>query len=62
MPLLEKFATLSETSLYKLIIEMAPKSYKVVIIPEKLLKGVQCIPTLSKIINLSLNTGKVHEV
>ena len=60
---LEKSATLSETNLYKLIMEMATKSFEIDIIPTKLLKRVlkHCIPTLTKIINLSLDTRKFHE-
>ena len=58
MPKLEKFASLSEINLYKLIMEMTTKSCETDI-PIKLLKRVlkHCTPALNKIINLYLNTG-----
>ena len=63
VPKLEKFATLSEKNLYKLIMEMPTKLCEIGIIPTKLLKRVpkHCIPTLTRIINLSPNRGKFHE-
>ena len=60
---IKKLATLSKTDLYKLIIEMATKWCEIDIIPTKLQKSMlkHCIHTLTKIINLPLNTGKFHE-
>ena len=45
VPKLEKFATLSETNLYKLIMEMAMKSCEIDIILTKLLKSAQALHT-----------------
>ena len=62
MPKLDNFTTMSETNLHQFIMEMPKKSCEIDTIPTELLKKVlkHCMPTLTKLINLSLNTEKYH--
>ena len=62
-PPLNKFSTLSESQLYKIIMEMSSTTCKLDIIPTKFLKKVlsHCIPALTKVVNLSLSTGHFYE-
>ena len=54
---------MSETNLYKFIMEMPTKSCEIDTITTKLLQKVlkHCMPTLTKIINLSLNMGESQD-
>ena len=58
-PALQRFATLTEDQLCKVIMDMPTKSCELDIISTKLLKQVlhSCIPAIMKIINLSLDKG-----
>ena len=58
-PALQRFNTLTEDQIYKVIMDMPTKSYELDIISTKLLKQVlySCIPAIMKIINLSLDKG-----
>ena len=57
------FTAVSDTNLYKLIMKMPTKLFELHTIPTKLLKKIlkHCMPTLTKIVNLSLNTGEFHD-
>ena len=59
IPPLNKFSTLPESQLYKIIMEMPSTTCQLDIIPTKFLKKVimHCIPALTKVVNLSLSLG-----
>ena len=59
IPQLNKFSTLSETQLYKIIMEMPSRTCELDIIPMEFLKEVllHCIPSITKVVNLSLSMG-----
>ena len=63
IPLLNKFSILSETQLYKIIMEMPSTTCEVDIIPTEFLKKVlmHCIPAKTKVVNLSLSLGHFFE-
>ena len=58
-PALQRFTTLTEDQLYKVIMDMTTKSCELDIIPTGLLKQIlkNCIPAITKIINISLDKG-----
>ena len=59
-PALWGFTTLTEDQLYKVIMNMPTKSWKLDIISSGLLRQIlhSCIPAIMKIINLSLDKGR----
>ena len=59
IPPLNKFPILTESQLYKTIMEMPSTTCELDIISTKFLKKVltHCIPALTKVVNLSLRTG-----
>ena len=62
-PPLNKFSTLSESQLYKIIMEMSSTTCELDIIPTKFLKKVlsHFIPAITKVVNLSMSTGHFFE-
>ena len=54
---------LSETQLYKVIMEMPSTTCELEIIPTEFLKKVlmHCIPAITKVVNLSLSSGHLFE-
>ena len=60
---LKKFSILSETQLYKKIMEMPSTTCELDIIPTEFLKKVlvHCIPTITKAVNFSLCLGHFFE-
>ena len=62
-PPLNKFSTISESQLYKIIMEMSSTTCELDIIPTQFLKKVltHCIPAITKVVNLSLSTGHFFE-
>ena len=63
IPLLNKFSMLSETQLYKTIMEMPSTTCELDIIPTQFPKKVlmHCIPAITKVVNLSLSSGHFFE-
>ena len=63
IPPLNKFSTLPESQLYKIIMEISSTTCELDIIPTKFLKKVlmHCIPALTKVVNLSLSLGHFFE-
>ena len=63
IPQLNKFSILSETQLYKIIMEMPSTTCELDIIPTEFLKKVlmHCIPAITKVVNLSLSLGHFFE-
>ena len=59
VPQLNRFSTLSESQLYRIIMEMPFRTCELDIIPTEFLKKVlvHCIPAITKVVNLSLNMG-----
>ena len=59
IPPLNKFSILSETQLYKIIMEMPSTTCELDIISTEFLKKVltHCIPAITKVVNLSLSSG-----
>ena len=56
-PALQRFTTLTEDQLYKVIMDMPTKSCELDTVSTKLLKQIlhSCIPVITKVINLSLD-------
>ena len=63
IPQLNQFSILSETQLYKIIMEMPSTTCELDIIPTEFLKKVlmHCIPTITKVVNLSLSLRHFFE-
>ena len=62
IPQLRRFATMSESQVTKIIMDMQSKSCELDPIPTSILKRMlpKCIGTITKIINISLNTGHME--
>ena len=60
---LNRFSTPSENQLYRIIMEMPSRTCELDLIPIESLKKVlvHCIPAITKVVNLSLNTGYSFE-
>ena len=63
VPQQSKFSALTESQLYRIIMEMPSRTCELDLIPTEFLKKVlvHCIPTVTKVINLSLSTGYFYE-
>ena len=63
VPQINKFSTLTESQLYRIIMEMPSRTCELDLIPTEFLKKVlvPCIPAITKVINLSLNVGHFYE-
>ena len=63
VPQLRKFSTLTESQLYRIIMEMPSKTCELDLIPTEFLKKVlmHCIPTITKVIDSSLSMGDFYE-
>ena len=63
VPQINKFSTLTESQLYRIIMEMPSKTCELDLILTEFLKKVlvYCIPAITKVVNLSLNMGDFYE-